>query len=48
MVKRTTISIPDELYEKMEKWSKSINFSKEFREHISGIIHNKEELQKQD
>jgi hypothetical protein len=46
MVKRTTISIPDELYEKMEKWSSSINFSKEFREHISRVIKNKEELQK--
>ena len=46
MVKRTTISIPDELYEKMEKWSSAINFSKEFREHISRVIKNKEELQK--
>jgi hypothetical protein len=46
MAKRTTISIPDVLYEKMEKWSNSINFSKEFRDHISSVIKNKEELQK--
>jgi metal-responsive CopG/Arc/MetJ family transcriptional regulator len=46
MVKRTTISVPDELYAKMEKWRKSINFSEEFRRHIQKVIQQKEELHK--
>ena len=46
MAKTKTISIPDDLYEKMERWSNSFNYSREFREHISCLIQKKEELQK--
>jgi len=42
MAKRTTISIPDELYEKMNKWRDHINFSKEFRNHVSNLIEARE------
>ena len=45
MVKRTTISVPDKLYKKMDKWRNSINFSKEFQNHISKLIEKKEELE---
>lgn len=44
MVKRTTISIPDKLYQKMEQWRHEINFSKEFQTHIESIIERKERL----
>ncbi len=47
MVKRTTISIPDDLHAKMEKWKESINFSKEFQIHISKVIDKKEHYNKQ-
>ena len=44
MAKRTTISIPDELHERMEKWRDYINFSKEFRDHVSKLIDQRELL----
>ena len=43
-MKRTTISVPDKLYAKMDKWRRSINFSKEFQKHISRVIQRKEDL----
>ena len=46
MAKRTTISIPDDLYEKMEKWKGEINFSGEFQKHISELIEKKERYKK--
>lgn len=44
MAKKITISVPDELYEKMTEWKSSFNFSKVFQNTISGMIRKKEEL----
>lgn len=44
MVKRVTVSVPDELYEKMKEWGESINFSKEFQRHMGTLIRQKEEI----
>ncbi len=46
MAKRITISVPDKLHEKIEEWRSSINFSKEFQKHITGLIEKKEHYQK--
>ena len=42
MTKKITISVPDELHEKMEKWKGSFNFSKIFQSAISIEIEKKE------
>ena len=44
MTRKVTISVPDELYEKMSKWRSSFNFSKIFQKTIAGMIENKESL----
>ncbi len=46
MAKKVTISVPEELYEKMAKWRSSMNFSKVFQKAIAGMIQSKEEFQK--
>ena len=44
MAKKITISVPDELYEKMTEWKSSLNFSRVFQNAVSGMIQKKEEL----
>jgi len=44
MAKKITISVPDDLYEKMTEWKNSLNFSKVFQNAMSGMIKKKEEL----
>jgi len=44
MAKKITISVPDDLYEKMTEWKSSFNFSKVFQNAISGMIQKKEDL----
>lgn len=45
MTKKVTISVPDELHGKMEKWKDSFNFSKVFQGAISEAIQKKENFQ---
>lgn len=42
MAKKITISVPDELHEKMTKWKDSFNFSQVFQNAITFEIENKE------
>jgi hypothetical protein len=44
MAKKITISVPDDLYEKMTEWKSSFNFSKVFQNAVSGMIQKKEAL----
>ena len=44
MAKKVTISVPDELYEKMIEWKSSLNFSRVFQNAVSGVIEKKEAL----
>ncbi|MCK7514273.1 MAG: hypothetical protein MZV70_66480 [Desulfobacterales bacterium] len=44
MAKKITISVPDDLYEKMTEWKSSLNFSRVFQNAISGMIQKKEAL----
>lgn len=46
MSKKITISVPDDLYEKMKEWRSSFNFSKVFQNAITSMINKKEEVQK--
>lgn len=46
MSQRITLSIPDMLHEKMEKWRQSFNLSKMFQDALAEAIHKKEEFQK--
>lgn len=46
MAKKVTISVPDQLHEKMEKWRKSFNFSRIFQKAIGEAIRKKEEFRK--
>ncbi len=46
MAKKVTISIPDMLHEKLEKWRESFNLSKMFQDAVSEAIQRKEEFQK--
>lgn len=46
MTKKITISVPDELHEKMDKWKNSFNFSRVFQETIEEEIFRKEDFQK--
>jgi len=41
---KITISVPDDLYEKMKEWKSSLNFSKVFQNAVSLMIQRKEEL----
>ena len=45
MSKKVTISVPDDLYEKMSEWRESFNFSKIFQNAISSVIQKKESFQ---
>ena len=45
MAKKVTISVPDELYERMKEWRSSMNFSQVFQRSISSMIRKKEALQ---
>lgn len=44
MARKITISVPDELYEKMKSWKSFLNFSRIFQVAVSGIIQKKEAL----
>ena len=46
MAKRVTVSIPDMLHEKMEKWRESFNLSKMFQDAVMEAIQKKEDFQK--
>ena len=46
MAKKVTVSIPDMLHEKMEKWRQSFNLSKMFQDAITDAIKKKEDFQK--
>lgn len=46
MAKKVTVSIPDMLHEKMEKWRESFNLSKMFQDAVTEAIQKKEDLQK--
>lgn len=46
MAKKVTISIPDMLHEKLEKWRESFNLSKMFQDAVSDAIQRKEDFQK--
>ncbi len=46
MTKKITISVPDELYDKMKEWKASFNFSQVFQTAITGLIKKKESFQK--
>lgn len=46
MAKKITLSVPDELHEKMNKWRSSINFSKVFQSTMKNIINKKEGFNK--
>lgn len=46
MTKKVTVSIPDLLHEKMEKWRRSFNLSKMFQDAITEAIQRKEDFQK--
>ncbi|OQX63910.1 MAG: hypothetical protein B5M56_01320 [Desulfococcus sp. 4484_241] len=45
MAKKITISVPDDLYEKMSKWRDSLNFSNVFQKAVSTLIQKKEDFQ---
>lgn len=44
MAKKVTISVPDELYERMKEWRSTMNFSQVFQRSISSMIRHKEAL----
>ncbi len=44
MARKITISVPDELYEKMKNWKSSLNFSRVFQNAVAGMILKKETL----
>lgn len=46
MARKITLSIPDLLYDKMERWRRSFNLSKIFQEAVAEAIQKKEEFQK--
>jgi Arc/MetJ-type ribon-helix-helix transcriptional regulator len=46
MSKKITVSVPDELHQKMNEWRESFNFSKIFQKAVSNMIQRKEEFQK--
>jgi len=46
VTKKITISVPDDLHQKMTEWRESVNFSKTFQKAVSSLIQRKEEFQK--
>jgi hypothetical protein len=46
VTKKITISVPDDLHQKMAEWRESVNFSKTFQKAVSSLIQRKEEFQK--
>ncbi|MEE4242635.1 MAG: hypothetical protein V2I36_14305 [Desulfopila sp.] len=46
MARKVTVSIPDMLYEKMERWRRSFNLSKMFQDAVMEAIQKKEDFQK--
>jgi len=46
MAKKVTVSIPDMLYEKMERWRRSFNLSKMFQDAVAEAIQKKEDFQR--
>jgi hypothetical protein len=46
MTKKVTVSIPDFLHEKMEKWRRSFNLSRMLQDAIMEAIQRKEDFQK--
>ncbi|WP_300673243.1 hypothetical protein [Desulfoluna sp.] len=44
MAKKVTISVPDDLYERMKEWRSTTNFSQVFQRSMSNMIRKKEEL----
>ena len=46
MSKKITVSVPDDLHQKMNEWRESFNFSKVFQKAVSTMIQRKEEFQK--
>lgn len=44
MAKKITISVPDELHEKMREWKSALNFSKVFQNAVASMISKKEIL----
>lgn len=46
MTKKITISVPDELHEKMTIWRDHFNFSKVFQDAVGGLIKQKEDFKK--
>lgn len=42
MARKVTISVPDDLYEKMSQWRDSFNFSRIFQQAITGAIRKRE------
>ncbi len=46
MARKVTVSIPDLLYEKLERWRRSFNLSKMFQDAVAEAIQKKEDFQK--
>lgn len=46
MARKVTVSIPDMLYEKMERWRRSFNLSKMFQDAVTEAIQKKEDFQR--
>ncbi len=46
MAQKVTLSIPDMLHEKLNKWRESFNLSKMFQDTLLDAIQKKEEFQK--
>jgi hypothetical protein len=46
MTQKVTLSMPDMLYEKLDKWRKSFNLSKMFQDALLDAIQKKEDFQK--
>ena len=46
MARKVTVSIPDMLYEKMERWRRSFNLSKMFQDAVAEAIQKKEDFQR--
>ncbi len=46
MARKVTVSIPDLLHEKLERWRRSFNLSKMFQDAVAEAIQKKEDFQK--
>lgn len=46
MARKVTVSIPDLLYEKMERWRRSFNLSKMFQDAVAEAIQKKRTFRK--